>query len=340
MKNTFCPECEQNVKADVVQKKETFNVKGEKMPVTSSVLVCGKCKNEIFDEDLDEKNLLSAYNEYRNRHRLLLPSQIREIREKYGLSQRALSRFLGWGEITINRYESGEIQDSVHNEVLDLIGDPRNMRQLFEKNIEFSSSSEGEKLKKRIDILVQNSSEEKLSMDLNEFLLQSQGIDEYSGYREFNLEKMKQMIIYLTDSLKGVYTTAINKYLWYMDFLYFKENSVSISGCNYVHLPYGPVPNDYEVILGLMVSKKTIEKEEIEFSNGVTGEKFKAKAKPDLKYFTKDEIGIMDFVISQFRKFSAAKLSRYSHNEKAYSVTKDNEKISYNLSKDLSLSLT
>lgn len=337
MKTVFCPQCEETIKADLIQKEEAFAVKGDKVSVLSSVLVCPKCKNEIFDEDLDEANLQAAYNEYRKKRDLLLPSKIKEIREKYGLSQRALGRLLEWGEITMNRYESGEIQDAAHNEVLELIEDPQNMKVLFEKNMHFLPPTTREQLKQRIDNLMSKSNEEKLFIDLEQ-LLRSQNVDEYSGYKPFDLEKTNQMIIYLLRSLKGVYKTAINKYLWYMDFLYFKESAVSISGANYRRLPFGPAPNHYDFILDLMLPK-AIDKEEVIFSNNIVGEKYTAKMEADLSSFTKDELKAMDYVINFFKRFSAKRLSEYSHREKAYLKTKDGERISYELSKELSLNL-
>ena len=75
---------------------ERLTIKGEEITVTSTVLVCEKCLNEIFDEELDEANLNAAYSIYRERYHLLPPARIREIREKYGLSQRSLGRILEW----------------------------------------------------------------------------------------------------------------------------------------------------------------------------------------------------------------------------------------------------
>jgi len=338
MKNIFCSDCEEKVKTDIVQKEETFTVKGEKVSVPVSVLVCSKCKNELFDEELDSANLASAYNEYRKQHSLLLPSKIREIRERYGLSQRSLGRLLEWGEITVNRYETGEIQDAVHNEVLELIDNPENMRTIFEKNMHLLSPSVREALKKRIDDIVQNTAAERFELHLSDYLLKDRSIDEYSGYKSFDLEKMQQMIVYLLNHVKSVYKTAINKYLWYMDFLSFKEYSVSISGSRYVHLPYGPVPDNYDIILDLMLSKM-VDKEEVVFKEDIVGERFVAKVAPDLTDFEKEEIKVMDRVISHFCDFNASQLSKYSHKEKAYIETENGEKISYELSKELTLDL-
>lgn len=154
MRKNYCPFCDVYRETLLIPKKETFNVKGEGIAITCRVSVCSKCKRDVFDEEIDEKNLQLAYNKYRKRHKLLLPKEIREIREKYGLSQRALGRLLGWGEITVNRYEQGCIQDNAHNDILEFISAPKNMLKIYEKKKHLLSSNARISLLKTIDKLI------------------------------------------------------------------------------------------------------------------------------------------------------------------------------------------
>jgi len=340
MKKVYCPDCDTDRKATVLSKEEVFNIRGEDIAIRSSVLVCDKCKHEIFDEELDEKNLELAYTEYRKRHNLLLSTQIKEIREKYNLSQRALGRLLEWGEITVNRYENGAIQDAAHNAILEFISHPENMLEIYEKNNHLLSLDVRMPLKKRIDELIKEEVEPNFQISLERYLLSNRNVDEFSGYKEFDLGKMKNMILYITQSLDGEFITKINKLLWYMDFLYFKEFSVSISGSPYVHLPYGPIPSDYDLIVGVMIKEKLLEKEEIQFEEGIVGENLKALSSYDKNSLSENELRIMNFVIDYFKDFSCGKISEYSHKEKPYRNTAENEKISYELSSELSLNLT
>lgn len=65
MKTVYCADCEKKVKAGIIQKEETYPVKGEKITIPARVLVCSECKNDLFDEELDTANISAAYNEYR-----------------------------------------------------------------------------------------------------------------------------------------------------------------------------------------------------------------------------------------------------------------------------------
>ncbi|MBR5761833.1 MAG: hypothetical protein IKX87_07385, partial [Lachnospiraceae bacterium] len=87
----YCEECGKEVNTKIITKKEVYDVCGEAVEVEARVLICAECGEELFCEELDNATLVNAYNEYRKRHKLLLPEEIREIREKYGLSQRSFA---------------------------------------------------------------------------------------------------------------------------------------------------------------------------------------------------------------------------------------------------------
>ena len=124
----FCDACgrEQLCRSQLID--ETYPVRGEDVTVQAEVLQCSVCGTGLFEEALDEANLERAYAVYRQRYHLLSGADIRAIRQQYGLSQRAMARLLGWGEMTMQRYESGAIPDRVHSDLLRLLARPSAMR--------------------------------------------------------------------------------------------------------------------------------------------------------------------------------------------------------------------
>ncbi len=130
----YCEECGKNVETKVIAKKEIYDVCGEPVEVDTQVVVCVDCGEEFYSEELDNATLVRAYNEYRRRHKLLLPEEIKEIREQYGLSQRSFAKLLGWGDRTICRYENGSIQDKAHNSLLLFLRKPGNMGRYLTEN--------------------------------------------------------------------------------------------------------------------------------------------------------------------------------------------------------------
>ncbi|MBI4304383.1 MAG: DUF4065 domain-containing protein [Chloroflexi bacterium] len=340
MNKVLCPNCEQYTQATSGVQKETYNVRGEPIEVEAEVVVCQRCGSKVFDEERDSRNLEKAYNRYREKYGLLSPDQIRTIREKYGLSQRALSRLLGWGEITIHRYESGAIQDKVHDNMLRLIENPENLQKLFKANRSMLPAGVAVNLQKRMTTFLQEDSEKTFQVCF-ERLVSHSHVDLTSGFKEYDLEKLKNMILYLAKRLDGVMKTKLNKLLWYCDFLHFRETSISISGAQYVCLTYGPVPNNYELIIADMIHEGLVEKNEISFdrARGVVGEELTVLAEPQEEIFSQQEIRVMNFVADKFRRYTATRIMDKSHQEIAYQKCKNGDIISYEYAKELSLSL-
>lgn len=131
---TFCPKCFSNVDASIVHRKETYPVKGDQIIIDAKVCVCPNCGEAIWVASVDEDNLKKAYCAYQHKYKLLLPAQIKRIREKYSLSQSAFAKILGFGEKTITRYENGYIQDESPNNLIYLVDDPAAFQALYEKN--------------------------------------------------------------------------------------------------------------------------------------------------------------------------------------------------------------
>lgn len=340
MKIIYCPNCDKSTKAIIKKEKEIFKVRGDDIKIDAKVVICQECKTKVFDEQLDSRNLELAYNIYRNKHNILLPNEVRAIREKYGLSQRALSSLLGWGDITIHRYEAGAIQDIAHDNLLRLIAEPEHMRELFEKNYLRLPAYIRTKVEERIDQLLA-AEKEPLFQTSFERLVTHKSVDLMSGFREFDLYKFENMVLYLTQRLEGALKTKINKLLWYVDFLNFKEFSVSITGSRYVHLPFGPIPDNYELIFANMIHENLLEVNEVIFDaeDDIVGENLVALTDSDESAFEEDEIQVMNYIAATFRDFGSAKITRKSHQEVGYRETTDNEAISYEYAKQLSISL-
>lgn len=126
-----CPICGSERNITYGEIREVLKVRGEDIEVATRIHYCPDGDHSYYSVDDEEDKFQSAYTEYRRRRGLLQPYEIRQIREKYGLSQKNFARLLGWGEITIHRYESGAIQDSVHNDLLLLIRELENFKKYF-----------------------------------------------------------------------------------------------------------------------------------------------------------------------------------------------------------------
>lgn len=117
----YCYGCNTTAETKIIEKEQTLNVKGKDITLRVKVRVCAICGEELLDEDLDAKTLEMFYKQYRILENLLLPEEIKSIRQRYSLSQASFAKFLGFGEKTITRYENGAIQDICHDNLIRLM---------------------------------------------------------------------------------------------------------------------------------------------------------------------------------------------------------------------------
>ncbi|NNG65783.1 type II toxin-antitoxin system MqsA family antitoxin [Caldanaerobacter subterraneus] len=146
----FCPVCGKEQETEVIEKEEVSNIRGEEIKALAKIRVCSVCGEELFDEELEEENLQRVYDIYRKKHGILSPDEIRNIRESYGLSQRAFAKLLGIGEASIARYETGALPEKSLSNMIMLLKDPKNMKKLLEKNEDALSQREKARLLRRL----------------------------------------------------------------------------------------------------------------------------------------------------------------------------------------------
>lgn len=325
MNAIICDKCNQT-ESKIISKKEKIAVRGEEIEVTSNVRTC-LCGNELFDEKLEEANLINAYDEYRKRHNILAPSEIKEIREKYGLPQRTLCKILGWGEITIHRYETGAIPDVTHNKMLRLLKNPEVMKAMLIEVQGLIPNTTFKRTMERIGELL----ETKRSNDfLNEYQRRNEysNIDIKSGYRQFNLQKTINSILFFAKNVPYLWQTKLNKLLFYSDFKHFKYYTLSLTGLKYLKYEYGPVPKNYDALLSIMETEGLINLMPAQFGDypGILVQSL-ADYDPDL--FTKEELLVLEEVKNKFSEYTSRDISNISHKEKGWMETPQFEIISY-----------
>ncbi|MBR4470114.1 MAG: DUF4065 domain-containing protein [Erysipelotrichaceae bacterium] len=328
----YCPKCQKKVKTRIDKVNESYRINGEDIEVLADVLVCCECGERLFDEELDNDTLLKAYNEYRIRHKLLFPEDIKDIRKQYGLSQRSFGKLLNWGDKTIHRYENGSLQDKAHNSLLTLLKDPNNMKTYLNENEITLSENKKDSLLKKIEGL---SEKQQGSKGVAEQMMRS-GPSIENGFKSFDYEKFCAMVLYYADRSKELLKVKLLKLMNYADMLSYRENSVSISGSRYFHYNYGPVPERYEMLLEFMEKDGLIRMEHFE-DNGYEKIRIIALDKDPISDLSDDETLILNKVYDRFKDFGSKQIADYSHQEKGYQETKEYQVIPYSYAKDLSI---
>ena len=326
MKIEFCPVCEEDRELTEVRCKEDINVRGEVFSVNAHYYRCTECGEEFETSNSDCDPLAEAYNLYREKNSMLFPSGIRDFRHKYELTQKELTALLGWGAVTLSRYENGALQNLSHDRQLQEADTPAGLLKLIELTPSALDPEKRDRLRKIL--LSKRGRRNSILSELDSALSSIQpGIT--NGFRRFNLEKYFGAVEFFC-SKNGVLKTKLNKLLFYADFLHCRIYQVSITGSQYAALPFGPVPNDYKKLLAVMEEDLSIiETEEVAYSSDYVGEKHVAVSKKNIESLSDTELSTLKKVNDYFNGMSSTEITEYSHREKAWAETGKAELISY-----------
>lgn len=324
-RSVLCPECLRFSEPKTIKRPTTLTIRGESVTVDSQVAVCAACNQEIGLAEFDDDTFRAAYAVYRARHSLLQPDQIKAIRSKYGLGQKAFSRLLGWGKVTLARYESGSLQSDSHDQTLKLAEDPAHVARLLSMNRASLTDKQVRVLEERLT---------ELSPAYENTLAQEESAR--YGVDDSNVRKLREMAVYFAGQ-RNTWRTKLNKLLFYADFLHIKRYGVAISGARYIHMQYGPVPADFYSLQAELVDDASLD-ERIASAGDCTGTVFVANRQADTDLFTKDELETMNYVAHFFDDWSAKRIMEYSHQEGGWLQTSDRETIGYHFAADLQLS--
>lgn len=330
-----CPECEQISDLETVLKDLEIVVRGEPIGITTELLHCLSCDEEFKDLKSDVDLLDLAYREYRNRHNMLMPEEIKNLRRQYGLTQNELSDLLGWGGATLSRYENGALQGEANERMLRMLAESGNLLRLIEGNPGAIAE------KKRVALIkeLKKQEEENFSPDkIYQRWFGNEDADEFSGSGMLDLDKLFNLVLFFCRG-EGVFKTKLNKLLFYADFAHFKKFNTAITGVRYVRLSFGPVPDNFGFFYDLLIKQGAIDIQEVVFGDDVAGDKLSALHEPKLSLFSDSELATMTYIKDHFKNTSCKTIVEISHREKGYKETSEKDYISYNFANELKLDL-
>lgn len=295
-KKVYCFTCNKDVEPNYKKEKNTYTVHKQKVTVEEEILLCPYCKNELMNETLDD-SLYNIYNAYLKLYDLSF-EKLKEIRNSYNLSQELFATALGWSKRTIVRYENAE--SLPQNQYLAIY------KKILNNKNEF------------LNILKSNQN----SVDKTTY---------FKIYNTINADLDLKTINVFLYVLKDNYLTKtqIMKNLFSIDFQSEKENNKPITSLRYAHGTYGPIIDNKDEHLSFLIKQNYVK--------FVNDEEDKILFKPiqecDLSLFTKEEITVMNKVLSQLKGKEAKKLTDWSHKFKGWTNTKNGELIDYKYAK-------
>ncbi len=333
----YCPYCKKEVDYKI-EKRDVKEFRGIEIDTYENVAVCKECHQDLYVNEIEEKNNERIYELYRAKANIIKPQDIVDLRKKYDISQRELTAILGFGKMTINRYERGGVPTKSQSDYIRLLID--NDNKFIEKVKEaYKNGNINNKTYEKIvfEELNNGIDKEQIQDNIRRYLRYAlnRKPDIYNGYKSLDIEKIENIISYIASKVKNLTITSLNKYLWFIDMLSFNQRSVSITGLTYQNQKFGPTIIDKKYDEISLLDDKYV-REDIETENGNTT-KIISNENYNLDKISDTEKEIIDKIIKILKNKTVTDISELSHREEGWKKTKRLEKISFEYAMNLNI---
>ena len=329
----LCLICMEEHEVQTVIMRDTEEFKGVEVSFDSTYEYCNHTDEYLETEDMIKANSLAMKDAYRKKAGLLTSSEIINIREKYGVSQKDFSEILDWGGATVTRYENHQVQDRAHDDVLRKIeSDPKWFLQMLKRAEDKISEKAFYKYLQTAKLEYRNLKNSYL-IDSIQALYANFADDNITGGVELNLNKVLEIINYYASKVVSLHKVKLMKMLWYGDNLSYKRRGKPITGLVYNALPMGAVPVGYEQILGL----DGVEFNMFLYDFDRMAYRFYPVEGFEIKELTAEDIEILDAVIAEVGHLNSQEIIDKMHNEDAYKCTGKNCIIPFSYAEKLTI---
>lgn len=219
-KTVFCEECRKEVTYSIKDKNKKGTIKGEKYSYKGKEAVCKECGSLVYVGEINDSNLRSLYDVFREKNDIISLDKILDIPKKYAIGKRPLSLLLGWGELTFSRYCDGDIPTKQYSDILKKIyEEPEYYAKILDNNKDKLNSNKAyEKSKNAVDSLI--------------------------GTPALEKQKIYLTIDYLLSRCEDITPLALQKALYYIQGFYFAFNNSYIFSQDCEAWVHGPVYRD------------------------------------------------------------------------------------------------
>lgn len=327
-----CPMCDETHLVEKRTRTSKVNIKGETVEYLETYYKCTEDEESyvFIPAKLMDENLLAARNAYRIVHGLLTSQDIVQLRKKFGLTQKEFALLLGWGEITITRYETKQIQNETHDSILKAVRtNALEARKLLERNKDSFEVKRYSEILKMIDDEIERTSVVYFARQKIEARqIRYQGNAEATGGTTIDIDKVRNMMLFFASKCKNLFKVKLMKLLWFSDALHFQRYNVSMSGLVYQHMPMGALPITHWDLMEL-IPVETIIDDVSQFES----HKILPSADFNEEVFSSEERDVLYAVLNKFKNYTGKEIANYMHDEVAYTQTDDRDIIPYSLAK-------
>jgi uncharacterized phage-associated protein len=151
-----------------------------------------------------------------------------------------------------------------------------------------------------------------------------------------NVDKYKNALLYFFNNCNNKYlgSTKLNKLMYYLDFVSFRDRNKSVSNDAYLHLDFGPVPQEIDKVLALLKQEDAVSAHDMPFKDSHKDE-FVARAEPDMKVFDAYEAKLLEAIAKEFELWDTKKIVEQTHLEAPWFYSEPLTTVDYAYANDI-----
>ena len=133
----FCTECRKETSYKLRKKTVQKIIRDKTCEFEITVAICDECGEEMDIPGLLDANIRAIDEQYRHAEGIVSTDDIQKIMAIYNIGKAPLSIALGFGEITITRYLSGQMPSKEYSDIIKkALSSPAYMIKLLNENAE------------------------------------------------------------------------------------------------------------------------------------------------------------------------------------------------------------
>lgn len=296
-----------------VYEPRRWKFRGEEFAYQHAGWLCQDTGEMFTDDESDTAGYVQVTNQYREKYGIPYTDEIISVRKRYGISASKMSLILGIGTNQYRLYEQGEVPSVSNGRMIRSIMNPKVMLEMIDSSRNELPKKEYDKIAEKVKALIAGNEEfKKLQYETQRVFASHRSL--YNGYAPLSLSRLKNVMLYVLEHCTDVWCTKMNKLLFYIDFLSYRERGMSITGLSYKAIEFGPVPDRWDVVY----SEFPEVRQELRSAGDFVGSVLVPSGESDFSLFAESELEIMEAVCVRFSAVSSREVSRISHEEDAW----------------------
>jgi uncharacterized phage-associated protein len=297
----------------VVYEPRTWNFRGEEYEYIHTAYVCEDTHEQFTTNESDDAGFLQVTNQYRTKYGIPFADEIVATRALYGISAAKMSAILGIGTNQWRLYESGEVPSVSNGRMIRSIMNPKVFLDLVESARQLLTDKEYNTIKAKVQQVIAQSDKYNIEeYECRRLFSVPRGAE--NGYSPISLERVKAVMLTILQECGEVFCTKMNKLLFYIDFLSYRQRGIAITGLCFRAIDFGPAPDRWEKLY----SQFDEICQELRPIGEYEGNVLLSNIKPYDAILNDSEKGIIHAVCSHFINYSSGKISAVSHEEPAW----------------------